>query len=166
MAGGPCGQPALVLAAGGRSRCRSFVQIKDVNVRALLLTPKQEAFCHAYVETGNASEAYRRSYDAEDMKPATVNPKAKELIDNDKITARLGGLQEQIAADQEITVAEIVQGLRRAATGVEADGNWSAVVQASMGLARLGGLLVAALVNGGRGAISAALPRATAGMVD
>ena len=35
-----------------------------------------------------------------------------------------------------------------------------------MGLARLGGPLVAALVNGGRGAISVALPCATAGMVD
>ena len=46
------------------------------------------------------------------------------------------------AADQEITVAEITQGLRRAATGAAADGNWSAVVQATMGLARLGGLLV------------------------
>ncbi|TIS17849.1 MAG: hypothetical protein E5X10_01890, partial [Mesorhizobium sp.] len=27
------------------------------------LTQKQEAFCLAYVETGNASEAYRRSCD-------------------------------------------------------------------------------------------------------
>ena len=26
------------------------------------LTPKQEAFCRAYVETGNASEAYRQAY--------------------------------------------------------------------------------------------------------
>ena len=35
------------------------------------LTPKQEAFCLAYMETGNASEAYRRAYDADNMKPAT-----------------------------------------------------------------------------------------------
>ena len=27
------------------------------------LTPKQDAFACAYVETGNASEAYRRAYD-------------------------------------------------------------------------------------------------------
>ena len=63
-------------------------------------------------------------------------------------------------------MAEIAQGLRRAATGAAADGNWSAVVKATMGLARLGGALVAALVNGGRGAISVALPCTTAGMVD
>lgn len=28
------------------------------------LTPKQEAFAQAYVETGNASGAYRRAYNA------------------------------------------------------------------------------------------------------
>ena len=106
------------------------------------LTPKQEAFCHAYVETGNASEAYRRSYDAKNMKPATVNQKAKFELDKGKIGARLAELQAQITADHEITVAEIAQGLRRAAAGAEAGGNWSAVVQATIGLARLGGLLV------------------------
>ena len=106
------------------------------------LTPKQEAFCHAYVETGNASEAYRRSYDAKNMKPSTVNRKAKFELDKGKIGARLAELQAQITADHEITVAEIAQGLRRAAAGAEAGGNWSAVVQATMGLARLGGLLV------------------------
>lgn len=37
------------------------------------LTPKQETFCLAYIETGNASEAYRQAYDAENMKPDTVN---------------------------------------------------------------------------------------------
>jgi phage terminase small subunit len=28
----------------------------------MILTPKQEAFAQAYIETGNASEAYRRAY--------------------------------------------------------------------------------------------------------
>ena len=33
------------------------------------LTPKQEAFCLAFLETGNAAQAYRRAYDvAEDAK--------------------------------------------------------------------------------------------------
>lgn len=27
------------------------------------LTPKQEKFCQLYIELGNASEAYRQSYD-------------------------------------------------------------------------------------------------------
>jgi len=36
------------------------------------LTLKQEGFCRSYIETGNASEAYRLNYNAEKMKPATV----------------------------------------------------------------------------------------------
>ena len=37
------------------------------------LTPKQESFCLAYIETGNASEAYRQAYDVgPKTKPETV----------------------------------------------------------------------------------------------
>ena len=36
------------------------------------LTPKQERFCQVYIETGNASEAYRAAYNAEKMKPESV----------------------------------------------------------------------------------------------
>ena len=31
------------------------------------LTPKQEGFCQNYIETGNASEAYRLNYNAQNM---------------------------------------------------------------------------------------------------
>ena len=53
------------------------------------LTPKQSAFCLAYIETGNASEAYRRCYSAENMKPASVNTAATELLRNGKIKVRI-----------------------------------------------------------------------------
>ena len=36
------------------------------------LTIKQEAFARAYVETGNASEAYSRAYNAENMQQITA----------------------------------------------------------------------------------------------
>lgn len=54
------------------------------------MTPKQEKFCQLYIEVGNASEAYRRSYHATEISAASVNRKAKELLDNGKIAARLG----------------------------------------------------------------------------
>ena len=57
------------------------------------LTQKQHAFVLAYLETGNASEAYRRSYNTERMKPETVNRAAKEMIDNPKISARIEELR-------------------------------------------------------------------------
>ena len=60
------------------------------------LTIKQEKFCHVYMETGNASEAYRQAYSCSQMKPETINRKAKELIDNGKVTARLQVLKEKL----------------------------------------------------------------------
>lgn len=62
----------------------------------MALTPKQEAFALAYVETGNASEAYRRAYNAVNMKPETVNRTAKELMDNPKIAARVSSLKVKL----------------------------------------------------------------------
>lgn len=53
------------------------------------LTPKQDAFVVAYLETGNASEAYRRAYDVRNMKPATINNSAWELMKHPVISARL-----------------------------------------------------------------------------
>ncbi len=68
------------------------------------LTPKQEAFVMAYAETGNASEAYRRSYNAENMKAATINRSATELMANPTITARVAELQSEHKERHNITV--------------------------------------------------------------
>lgn len=76
-----------------------------------MLTPKQEAFCLAYIETGNASEAYRRSYSAGRMKPETINRKAKELIDNGKIAARLKELNAKAVSDAVMTRQEALERL-------------------------------------------------------
>jgi phage terminase small subunit len=75
------------------------------------LTPKQEKFCFAYLETGNASEAYRQSYDCGRMKEASVNRKAVELLENVKITARLGELRAATIQRHEITVDKIIREL-------------------------------------------------------
>lgn len=61
------------------------------------LTPKQEAFCLAYIETGNASEAYRRAYNAANSKPNTINVKASQLLSDGKIAVRCDELKLQLA---------------------------------------------------------------------
>ena len=61
------------------------------------LTPKQEDFCRYYIETGNASEAYRKAYDCERMKAETVNRNAAALLANNKIATRLEELRAEIA---------------------------------------------------------------------
>ena len=72
------------------------------------LTPKQEAFCLRYLETGNASEAYRLAYDAKGMKPASVSRKAFELLENVKITAFLADLKARQLRRHDVTVDRVL----------------------------------------------------------
>lgn len=77
----------------------------------MALTPKQENFCLAYLETGNASEAYRRSYDAENMKPETINKRASELLDNGEIAGRLAELNQAAVTAAVMTRQEALEKL-------------------------------------------------------
>jgi phage terminase small subunit len=84
-----------------------------MNHKTKKLTPKQEAFCHAYIETGNASEAYRRTFDAGKMQPETINRKAIELLNNGKITARVKALQGELKSKSDITKERILNELAK-----------------------------------------------------
>lgn len=108
----------------------------------MTLTPKQEKFCQLYIETGNASEAYRVSYDAENMKPATINRKAKELLDNGKISARVAELQATHRKRHEVTVDTITKELEEARELAKLKEQTASMVSASMGKAKLHGLIV------------------------
>lgn len=60
------------------------------------LTDKQDAFALAYVETGNAAEAYRRAYDvAESARDGWLYVEACQLLDNPKVALRIKELQAQ-----------------------------------------------------------------------
>lgn len=92
------------------------------------LTPKQEAFCLKYIETGNASEAYRLAYDAGGMKPASVNRKAFELMENVKITARLEELKQRQLRRHDVSIDRVLKEYARLAfldirKAFDADGN-------------------------------------------
>jgi len=60
------------------------------------LTAKQEAFILAYLETGNACEAYRRAYNASGMNAATVNREAHGLLEHPKVAPRLNALRNRV----------------------------------------------------------------------
>ena len=65
--------------------------------KELKLTIKQEAFARAYVETGNASEAYRRAYNAENMKQEVVAVRACELLAHSKIAVMVSEMRKELA---------------------------------------------------------------------
>ena len=105
------------------------------------LTPKQEGFCLSYIEIGNASEAYRLNYNAEKMKPESVNRMAAELLNNLKITTRLEQLQKAHQERHNVTVDSLTAMYladREAARGVD---QYSSAIAAVTGLAKLHGLI-------------------------
>ena len=97
----------------------------------------------AYVETGNASEAYRRSYNAEKMKPETVNRNAKALMDNNKVATRVQELRAAHVERHEITVDDLIRELEEARSIAMAGERQqpAAMVAATMGKAKILGLV-------------------------
>jgi phage terminase small subunit len=107
------------------------------------LTPKQEAFCLAYVQTGNASEAYRRTYDvAEETKPETIWSEASRLVADPKVSARIMELQERAREIALVSVGSLTDELEKARSHAMADPKGAAAaVSAIMGKAKLHKLL-------------------------
>ncbi|HGV0794656.1 terminase small subunit [Escherichia coli] len=106
------------------------------------LTEKQEAFCRAFVETGNASEAYRRSYDAKNMGQNTIAVKASEMLNKDNISVRLRQLREVHQKRHNVTVDSLVaelEEIKNVALSAETPQS-SAAVAAVLGKAKLMGL--------------------------
>ncbi|SFL00300.1 phage terminase small subunit [Porphyromonadaceae bacterium KH3CP3RA] len=75
------------------------------------LTIKQENFCNYYIETGNASEAYRRAYSCDKMKDETVNVQASKMLNNPKIALRVKQLQDVLQRRSDITKDEAIKEL-------------------------------------------------------
>ena len=92
------------------------------------LTAKQSAFCRHVSSGSSLSEAYRKSYTASKMKPATVRREAHSLIRNPNVAttvARLEREAEVVIVDKTIAdrteVLETLSGIMRG--DVTADSN-------------------------------------------
>ncbi len=109
------------------------------------LTVKQEAFCQAYLQTGgNASEAYRQSYDVKKSTDKTIWEASSRLLADSKVAARIVALREALVKKSEITVGDILAELEDART-VAREGDRpqaSAMVAAIMGKAKVLGFVV------------------------
>jgi len=85
------------------------------------LTEKQEQFCLVYLKTGNATEAYRQSYNTANSKPETINRSAKELLDLPKISARIEELRIPLLEKRELSEEYVLQGIKKITERCEAD---------------------------------------------
>ena len=90
------------------------------------LTVKQDKFCLEYLKDGNASRAYREAYDCDNMKEATINRAAKELIDNPNITTRINELRKQTTTSAILSIEERKELLTKIANNIVYDQNGNA----------------------------------------
>lgn len=108
------------------------------------LTQKQEMFAIAYIETGNASEAYRRAYNAANMKPESINVNACKLLADAKVAQRVDDLRkaqvERLSLTVDDLIAELDEARQIALTAAKPQS--SAAVSATLGKAKLLGMLV------------------------
>lgn len=68
---------------------------------AVKLTNKQEEFVQNLINGASQREAYRKAYNAENMKDSTVDSKASRLFKNDKVRARFDEIQDRMRERQE-----------------------------------------------------------------
>jgi phage terminase small subunit len=113
------------------------------------LTPKQEAFALAYVETGNASEAYRRSYNIKSSTPQAVWVSACRVLADAKVSLRVAQLQERAVKRHDVTIDSLTQELDEDRELARRLGMPSSAISAVMGKAKLHGLAADRQLVGG-----------------
>lgn len=104
------------------------------------LTQKQENFCLAYIETGNASEAYRRAYDAENMSQAVISNKASLLLARGDIGVRVAELRQPVIEAVRVTLTAHLTRLEELSFGAEQAGQFSAAINAEIARGKASGI--------------------------
>ncbi len=107
------------------------------------LTEKQEAACQAYIECGgNQSEAYRQSYNAENMTQKSIWEKASELFANVKVRERVIELQADHAERHKVTIDSITSELNESKELAIETKQSAAMTTAIMSKAKIHGLVI------------------------
>lgn len=104
------------------------------------LTQKQEAFCLAYIEVGNASEAYRRAYQPHKMTDKSVNEKASQMLAAVKIQSRLEELRAPVREKAMLTLENHLSRLDELSRAAELAEQYSAAITAETNRGKAAGL--------------------------
>lgn len=96
------------------------------------LTPKQEAFCQEYALHGNASRAYRNSYDTTpETKAITCAVNGCKLLKDPKIKARIKELREELNDNIVVTANSLLEEFEEARQHALADPKGAAAATAA-----------------------------------
>ena len=105
----------------------------------MALTIKQENFCLAYIETSNASEAYRRSFNAEKMKAVTITKRASEFINRSDIAGRIQELRKPAINAAQFTLEEHLNALKKLRNDAAMANQFSAAINAEVNRGKVSG---------------------------
>lgn len=108
----------------------------------MALTAKQEHFAVEYAKHGNASEAYRASYNCAKSKQATVNRRAHDVLHDSNVAARVAELRAKVAKKHELTLERHLETLDELRKGAVEIGQFGAAVQAETARGKVVGLYV------------------------
>ncbi|MGN0693744.1 MAG: terminase small subunit [Lentihominibacter sp.] len=88
---------------------------------ATQLTKMQEEFVQNLINGASQREAYKKAYNAENMKESTIDSKASRLFKNQKVRARYDEIQERMRERQEtktiLTTEERMEWLTKVVSG-------------------------------------------------
>lgn len=106
------------------------------------MTPKQEAFVLAYLESGNASEAYRRAYNAVNMKDSSVRVQAAKMLASPNIALRIEQIRKPAVDAAQMTLEQHIADLKRIRDAAFGDGKYSAAATAEVARGKVAGFYV------------------------
>ncbi len=126
-------KPSLTVISGGKGKPATSGK----------LTSRQEAFAIGLSEGLTNSEAYRRAYGAENMKPSTIHVESCKLAKHPKVEQRLQAiLEEKRGRNSMLTEKQSERVWRNVWRLAEGDGVPPSVQQAALALAaKMAGML-------------------------
>lgn len=104
------------------------------------LTVKQERFAQKYIELGNASEAYRQSFDASRCTDKSVHELASKMLKREEVGLKVEQLQKEHAERHAVTIESLTMELEEARSMAIIEKQNAAAVSATMGKAKIHGI--------------------------
>jgi hypothetical protein len=104
------------------------------------LTKRQEDFCVAYVETGCATEAYRKAGYSLNLTPEQMWTEASQMLKNPKVAQRVWDLRMELTERQILSIQEHLANLQHLRNLAASDGKWQAAITAEVAMGRTSGL--------------------------
>ena len=111
------------------------------------LTSKQENFCHAFIELGNASDAYRAAYNAEKMSQEAVYVEASKLLSHPKISLRIDELRQPAVEAAQMTLEGHLADLKMMRDLALSEKQYSAAINAETQRGKAAGFYVVKTEN-------------------